>query len=225
MCKHITELSRSTGTRTLPEKKIPIAEQEDIIKNFNTLLSEIEVRLKFENSKTSSPIKEELFRSEIVMLVSALDYYMFEILKTSIIQIYLRERETTTKFDTLKLPMKFVTSALENPESNEWLSEAILDVFGTSSFQSVWQINFVLSIISNISNDKLFGEVAAKLNLSKTRLEKKITAICKRRHQIAHNCDIPRDSDVKEEINIKYLNDCIKLIGDFINELHKLVIV
>jgi len=220
MCKHSTELVRSINTRKLPEKRIPIAEQVDIINSFNNLLSGIKERLDFEYSEVKSFIKEEFFRSEIVMLVSALDYYMFEILKTGITQIYLKERETTESFDNLKLPMKYLTSALENPESNEWLSEAIVEVFGTSSFQSVKQINYVLSIISK---KKILGKIASSMSLSRRELTHKINNLCLRRHQIAHNSDIPCESNKEESISFEYIQESIKLISDFINEMHKFI--
>ena len=219
------EIIRPTGTRELPVSTIPIAEQETLIHNFNRSIDEINARVDYENRNLTSPMKEELFRAEVVMLVSALDYYLYEVLKTGIIQIYLNDRECTERFTNLRVPMRYVTSALENPESNEWLSEAIVEIFGTTSFQSVKQIKFVLSVISSSTGNQLFRSVADNLPITKSQLEISITSLCQRRHQIAHNCDIPPNSDVKDSITIEYLQENIQLLRDFVNLLHDRIVI
>jgi len=95
-----------------------------------------------------------------------------------------------------------------------------LELLEPSSFQSVKQINYVLSIISK---KKILGKIASSMSLSRRELTHKINNLCLRRHQIAHNSDIPCESNKEESISFEYIQESIKLISDFINEMHKFI--
>ena len=222
MCKHTTDISRQIETRDLAKKTIPVKKQEDVIRNFKKLINDIESRLELEKLKFDSPQKEEMFRLEIVMLVGAMDYYLFEIIKTGFIQIYNKERSSTGKFESLSIPMKYVMQALENPESTEWLYKSIMTIYGKTAFQNVEKIN---EVIISISNKKHWNEVAKKQGITKAKLQEKIKKLCMRRHQIVHKCDIPEGKENKENISFEFVKKQTKFIAGFINELHKLIII
>lgn len=222
MCKHTIDLTRQTEVRELTKKTIPIKEQEEIIRNFNKLVGDINNRLDLEKTKFESPQKENMYRIEIVMLIGAMDYYCLEILKTGIIQIYNKERNSTDKYENLSIPMKFVAQALGNEESTEWLYSSIMSIYGKMAFQNVDKIH---EVIITISQKEKWNETATKLNIAKSELQKKITKLCLRRHQIVHKCDIPNDSTTKQSITYNEVEKQTKFISKFINELHKLLII
>ncbi len=221
----MSDITRTTGTRELPPRTIPIADQETLINNFIKSVNEISVRVDFEEKELFPPMKEELFRAELVALISSLDYYLFEILKTGIIQIHNKERAITTGFQNFKLPMRFLISALDNPECLSWLSEAIVELFGISSFQSIRQIKYVITMISQKKYNTIIGQISSELSITKRQIENRLKSIFQRRNQIAHNCDIPHDNTEKQDINYVYLKDTIEFIREFIKCLHKSIII
>ena len=119
MCKHSTGIKRETNQRQLRNKIISIPEHEEILEQVNKIIDGIRTRTSYTSKITDKILRKEYLRSEVVMLVSAFDYYMLEILKLGIIQMFDGLRTRTEKFDKIKVSMENVIEATKNKENED----------------------------------------------------------------------------------------------------------
>ncbi len=216
-------LHRPSESRETHKKIIPISLMSETFKKFKALIEQIESRLEIEKEQPSQ-IRDNLLRAEIVMLVSAIDYYFYEVVKTGLIDIYNGDRDRTTMSDNLRIPFKYVIKAVSNTESTEWLSESIVEVFGTSAFQSQKQIYYIVQLLNgDFSSFK--KAIATSFSTSYKEIEDQLNEIFKRRNQIAHNCDIPKDSDIPQEINYDYTKEKCSFVAMFIENFNKYILL
>lgn len=73
-----------------------------------------------EDGRTESA--KEIYRSQIVFLESALDFYIHEISKYGVISIFTNKWSKTERYSNFKIPMSIFEKGIRNPESTTWLA-------------------------------------------------------------------------------------------------------
>lgn len=119
MCKYKSDSSRTTGTRSIQKAKIKeTSNEKSIISDFNNSLCSINERIKIylKIDKSDKKLKEDMLRSEIVMLISAVDFYIHEIVKEGIIQIFNKERSATKEYRYFTITLNDAANAIKNKE-------------------------------------------------------------------------------------------------------------
>lgn len=228
MCKHTPDFGRTENTRTiLPLNKISQTKSEQtIIDEFNKNINSIKERLELYRKLAKDNVliaTDDMFRLEIVMLISAVDYYIHEIVKEGIIQIFNNEREETKGYNSFVISLQCVKKALKNPESVDWLKEEISFRNKIVSFQKFDKIKNAIAIITNNSKN-IFRNIAKKMNKDNEGLEKELNKIIDRRNNIAHQCDIQSGAKKRTSINYGEVKKNVLLLDKFVNYLHEEII-
>ena len=162
-----------------------------------------------DNATTAAIDLTDLLRSQIVMIVSALDLYIHEITRMGMLEVYNGERPQTDAFlrfqVTLGSAMQGISSASEEEDDSKedndntgddgqkkWLDDKWLDIeirekHGHQSFQDP---NNIADAIRLFSSCELWPSVAEQLSLDVRDVRDQLRAIIKRRNQIVHEADL-----------------------------------
>ena len=76
----------------------------------------------------------DLLRSELVMIVSALDLYVHEVVRLGMLECWRGQRVRTDAFHRFQVTLAGALQAVSLPGSAVWLDEQIRDRFGHRSF-------------------------------------------------------------------------------------------
>ena len=88
------------------------------------------------NAQTTAAIDlSDILRSELVMVVSALDYYIHEIVRLGMLEIYRGTRPETSAFLRFQISLESVRQAVSGPTSDAWLENEIRERHSWRSFQ------------------------------------------------------------------------------------------
>ena len=92
----------------------------------------------------------DILRSELVMAVSALDYYIHEIVRLGMLEVYRGTRPETSTFPRFQISLKNVRQAVSTPTSDDWLENEIRERHSWRSFQQPDHIAEAIRLISDI---------------------------------------------------------------------------
>lgn len=161
---------------------------------------------------------ENIWRAQIIFLASALDFYMHELTKYGLCEIYDENWERTNKYDNLQVNMKVIEVALKSGEDIDWFLEYINGYYQTVtmvSFDSVKDQFNLLGINLAAVADKAFYQ-AGGTEKTKEKLKRRLNELFGRRNIIAHQTDRAHtDAQVK--------NITKEIVQNFIEDIQKIV--
>lgn len=129
----------------------------------------------------------DLLRTQIVMAVSALDYYIHEIARVGMLEVYSGQRPQTAAFQRFQVTMDNVLIGLSAPGANTWLETEIREKHGYLSFQNPDRIADAVRLFSSC---ELWSSVASQLGMTVEDAKTQRQLIVDRRHKIVHEADI-----------------------------------
>lgn len=154
---------------------------------------------------------EDIWRSQIVFLDSALDFYVHEIVKYGIIKMFNGDWTESTDYNKMKVRLSFAVDLAQNPSSTSKLLEEIDEMNKYSCFMG-----------KKIKEALRFINVSYRLTSSE---ESFLIDLYNRRNQIAHQTDRIPGQQQKQSITKKYVDDFISKIEDFVvNNLHPAIV-
>ena len=145
------------------KKKVVIRNEQEkhILKQFNSSIEVIRQKdeiIQFLSAHGQPTL--EIRQSQIILLMSALDLYIHDIVKYCIIQKFNGNQTKTKQYKELLIPMQSVELAIQNPESLDWLDEVITSINQYKSFTSYGKIKNQLEAVGLKS--KKFNELVLK---------------------------------------------------------------
>lgn len=203
--------------------------QTDIIKfNLNEIMTHFEdvlTIIKNQCSMAKEFINEEkvnegenIWRAQIVFLASAFDFYMHELTKYGLCEIYNENWEKTSKYENLQIKMEYIEIALEVGRDIDWFLEFINDYYKSVtmvSFESVKEQFNLLGINLKAVADKAFYQKNSKEN-TKDKFKNALNALFYRRNIIAHQMDREHKNaqikEITEETVKTYIDNVIKIV-------------
>lgn len=221
------DISLDTREKRKIDKKViikPDIKSKEIIDQFNKNIENIRKKFDIYSTLTEKDLKEEaedILRSQVVFLMSALDFYMHEIAKYGLLKIFNGEKPKTSSFKNFLVSIETVQLALKNPESVDWLSEEIILRHSHETFMSDTKIKKVLA---QISTKPVYTDVAPIVCKDTKELNEKLNNLYARRNKIAHQSDREHGSINLNSINKDEVKNYIDLVDKFINEVHKILI-
>ena len=135
---------------------------------------------------TSALDLTDLLRSELVMIVSALDLYVHEVVRIGMLECFRRQRVRTDAFNRFQVTLEGTLQAVSVPGSDVWLDEQIRDRHGRRTFQKPDDIAEGIRLISNVD---LWNSVAVELQTTSKDVRDRIRLIVDRRNIIVHEAD------------------------------------
>lgn len=163
---------------------------------------------------------KDILRSQVVFLMSALDFYMHEIVRYRLLKIFLGELPKTESYKNFIVSIETLEEALKNPETVDWLSEEIILRHSHKSFMASKAIKEVLSLISN---EKIYNLACKALGKENGEVNQLIDEIYSRRNQIAHQSDQIYNQEGQNSIFKEDIERYIDFIQTFVQKIHDLL--
>lgn len=154
---------------------------------------------------------EDIWRSQIVFLDSALDFYIHEIVKYGIVKMFNGDWAESTDYKKMKVRLSFAVDLAQNPSSASKLLEEIDEMNKYSCFMG-----------KKIKDALRFINIKYKLTSAE---EAFLVDLYDRRNQIAHQSDRIPGQQQKQPISKSYVEDFINKIESFVvNNLHPVIV-
>ena len=205
------------------KKKVVIRNEREkyILKQFNSSIDVVRHKdeiIQFLSAHGQSTL--EIRQSQIILLMSALDLYIHDIVKYCIIQKFNGNQTKTKQYKELLIPMQSVELAIQNPESSDWLDEVITNINQYKSFTSYGQIKNQLEAVGLKS--KKINELVLKIesDFGVSNLIEKLRLL---RNRLAHQ-DQQSITSLESELTEEKINQYIDFIYQLVQDIHQTII-
>ena len=205
------------------KKKVVIRNEQEkhILKQFNSSIEVIRQKdeiIQFLSAHGQPTL--EIRQSQIILLMSALDLYIHDIVKYCIIQKFNGNQTKTKQYKELLIPMQSVELAIQNPESSDWLDEVITSINQYKSFTSYGKIKNQLEAVGIKS--KKFSELVLKTesDFGVSDLIEKLRSL---RNRLAHQ-DQESINSLESELTEEKINQYIGFIYQLVQDIHQTII-
>ena len=205
------------------KKKVVIRNEQEkhILKQFNSSIEVVRQKdeiIQFLSAHGQSTL--EIRQSQIILLMSALDLYIHDIVKYCIIQKFNGNQTKTKQYKELLIPMQSVELAIQNPESSDWLDEVITSINQYKSFTSYGKIKNQLEAVGLKS--KKFNELVSKTesDFGVSDLIEKLRSL---RNRLAHQ-DQESIISLELELTEEKINQYIGFIYHLVQDIHQTII-
>ena len=205
------------------KKKVVIRNEQEkhILKQFNSSIEVVRQKdeiIQFLSAHGQSTL--EIRQSQIILLMSALDLYIHDIVKYCIIQKFNGNQTKTKQYKELLIPMQSVELAIQNPESSDWLDEVITSINQYKSFTSYGKIKNQLEAVGLKS--KKFNELVLKTesDFGVSDLIEKLRSL---RNRLAHQ-DQESINSLESELTEEKINQSIGFIYQLVQDIHQTII-
>jgi hypothetical protein len=161
----------------------------------------------------------ELLRAQYVMIVSAFDYYIHNLVRENILTNFYDRPE---KSPNIKISLNVVNIILQEPDRDEQkriLDNEIRNALSKYSYQSPINIENAMGLIGV---KKIWSKIAPNLNQSPEDIKRRLSLIVNRRNKIAHESDINFLYGTKEYIDRTIVADIIDFLRKLVNEIDNL---
>lgn len=174
------------------------------------------------NGQTTTAIDfSDILRSELVMGVSALDYYIHEIVRLGMLEVYRGTRPETSAFLRFQISLERVRQAVSASTNNNWLDNEIRERHSWRSFQQADHIADAIRLISAIS---LWEQVSTHLEMPSQDVKEQLNFIVDRRNKIVHEADMdPTPYDTRWPIDEALVEDAINFIEQIAEAIYDLL--
>lgn len=132
---------------------------------------------------TSAVDASDLLRAQLVLGVSALDYFVHEITVLGMVAVFEGRRPSTPAFLKYRVAMDSIRSGIMG---YAWFES---DIRERNSFLSFQQPDKIADAIRLFSNVKLWQQVALQLSMPEQDIKNRLKLIVDRRNKIAHEAD------------------------------------
>lgn len=168
---------------------------------------------------------EFIWRTQILYLESALDYYMHELTTYGMVQMYTRRWPRTAAYAKIKLSITAVDDGLASPGSSDWLVSYVGDAFGRDTLTNYPRIKdqadlLGLDIRAVMKTAFPLPKNAPKRSNPVGYGSEILTELCTRRNRIAHQTDRDPDNAVQTPISADYVKRAIGHVERLVRALH-----
>ena len=164
----------------------------------------------------------DILRAAFVLAVSALDYYIHEVVRIGMLEIYRGQRPETPAFSRFQISLSSLRQALNEAASNDYLLEN--EIRQRHSYQSFQRPDKIADAIRLISDKQLWKEVAVKMDIPAQEIKEQLSLIIARRDQIAHEADIDRNyPNIRCPIDQVFVNEKVDFIEQVVESIHKIL--
>lgn len=127
----------------------------------------------------------DILRAQIVLGVSAFDFYLHEITVLGMLEVWLGKRQPTDAYSKFKVSMAALSGS--NGASSVWFEAEIRERHSFLSFQQPDKVADAIRLFSTV---QLWREVALRMRRSEADVKNDLRLIVDRRNKIAHEADL-----------------------------------
>ena len=218
---------RSIDTRDRRPNRTIQFELSDIENRFKNNLSSIKSQFSLADQLKAEKNMQykDILRSQIVFLDSALDFFMHEVTKYGMVQIFQGVWKKTDRYKNFSIRLGDISEVLKNPEQENWFLDIVNESYAEDTFMSASSVINQLNLIGvNWKNvaDKAFYERGSETPTNK-KFKCKLNTLFKRRNQIVHQADCLHETGDKIDITRKdvenYIDDIEKIVNAITEEI------
>ncbi len=193
--------------------RISIARVRDLIAVHNSL-----------KAQTSNVLDiSDMLRSALVLAVSALDYYIHEVVRIGMLEIHRGERPEPPAFSGFQISLGNARAGINAGQNiDSWLEDEIRQRHSYKSFQ---QPNAIADAVRLICDKKLWEEVSINMGSPAKDIKQQLSRIVDRRNKIAHEADIDPSYPIGDRWPIDELlvNEAVDFIEQVVESIHKIL--
>lgn len=166
---------------------------------------------------------ENIWSSQIVFLESAFDFYLHELTKFGLSEMFDRNWDKTEKYNNLSVKMSVVDRALNAREDTGWFLEFVngfyreITLVSYKSFKE--QMNLLGLDLQEIA-DVVFYEINSN-EKTKSKLENCLESLYHKRNIIAHQSGRRHSDAQKERITKDMVEEYINKIADIVRGIQE----
>lgn len=161
---------------------------------------------------------ENIWRAQIIFLTSAFDFYMHELTKYGLCEIYDENWERTEKYSNLQVGMKTIEIALKSGEDIDWFLEYINDYYKAItmvSYESVKdQLNLLGIDLKKVADRAFYNR--GEREKTRVKLRRRLNELFSRRNIIAHQSD-------RAHADAQVRNITKEIVQDFMDDIQRIV--
>ena len=221
--RNLDLMPRREGTRDKIRSATNIVKFQlsEIDEHFDENLQYIESQFDIADELYQSGREDEarkIWSSQIVFLESTFDFYLHEITKYGLSEMFVGNWDKTEKYNNLSVKMSVVDKALNTREDTNWFLEFVNGFYKELtlvSYKSVKDQMNLLGLELQEVADAVFYERGSSTK-TKDKLEKCLETLYRKRNIIAHqsgrrHSDAQREEVTKEMVK-KYIKDIEKIV-------------
>ena len=155
---------------------------------------------------------------------SALDFYIHEISKYGMLNIFSGDWGKTEKYNNYQVPLKYVEEGFKNPESKAWLLKYLNARFSIEVYLSADSMKKQLNLLGlsfEAVMEKAFPKTSVQVSAYREG-KKVVQELFERRNQIAHQTDRKLNDATPNTISKEYVEQCfadVRAIADSIQTI------
>ncbi len=158
--------------------------------------------------------------AQIVLCVSALDFYVHELTRLGMIEIIEGKRPMTPAFLRFKASLDGVMTGMQPGATSSWLDTEVRAQHSLLSFQQADKVADAIRLISAV---ELWNEVGIRLATPAKDIKNNLQLVVQRRNKIAHEADIdPSYPGVRWPItsaDVTFATDFVERICETIHQI------
>lgn len=219
--RNLDLMLREEGTRDKFHTNVVRFELDQIMQHFTETMEIIKKQFAVADELVAAgrtPEGENIWRAQIVFLASALDFYMHELTKYGLCEIYDEKWEKTEKYNNLQVSMEMIEVAMKSGEETDWFLEYFNEYYQTItmvSYDSVREQLKLLGIELEFIADRAFYR-NGETEKTRDRMKRRLNELFTRRNIIAHQTDRAHtDAQVKQITK--------EIVHNFIDDIEKIV--
>ncbi|MEG4172088.1 MULTISPECIES: HEPN domain-containing protein [unclassified Microcoleus] len=193
--------------------RISIARVRDLIAVHNSL-----------KAQASSVLDiSDILRAALVLAVSALDYYIHEVVRIGMFEIHRGQRPEPPAFSRFQISLGNARAGINAGQNiDSWLEDEIRQRHSYKSFQ---QPEAIADAIRLISDKKLWEEVSTNMGSPARSIKQQLSLIVDRRNKIAHEADIDPTLSIGNRWPIDELlvNEAVDFIEQVVESIHNIL--
>ena len=174
------------------------------------------------NAQTTAALDlSDILRAELVMVVSALDHYVHELVRLGMLEVYRNNRVRTPSFLQFQISLEGAMNAITNPPDAPWIEQEIRRRNGRRTFQTPDDIAEAIRLISEA---QLWNEVAANIGIAHRDVRERLRIIVNRRNQIVHEADMdPSYPGRRWPIDAQMVDESVDFIEQIVEAMYVVV--
>lgn len=165
----------------------------------------------------------DLLRSEHVLIVSAFDCYIHDVVLSGMTEMFNESKKECKDFTDFCIPMSTVKLLLATQDSSireEIYNASVKRILSKDSYQSPKSVEFALGLINLRKVWKNIGDYIGKPT---EEIKRKLGLIIQRRNKIAHEADIDNFVSMeKTSIDRSDVYDVFSFLGRIVNAIEHL---
>ena len=208
---------RAENTREIRKIPVPVHfSNEEIKKHFDESMVIVKAQFQIAEQLLQNDNKsggKMVWRSQIVLAEGLLDFYLHEVSKYCMFQMFCGNWDKSEKYARFLVPMSKVEEALLASSSGEWFFEYLNQRFSRDVFLSVESMREQLNLIGiGFVPVMVKAFPQSKEELSKKTGENVVQRLFQRRNEIAHQNDRNHATAEQNDITKEFVETYIKNI-------------